>query len=161
MHNVNGYVRKVVLWQLAIILLTACNSADATPTPTPSPVGCNFESQVFNPSSPDTDCLVWEKLYQLAYLIANQHITGPALVTLESEIYPAYAQAYLNCGEPLSTFADYVFYLTVQTREGHGFDPFLLMAYIVGAASTVEFAELASSLGCDAALILAAESYTE
>ena len=121
MHNVNGCVRKVVLSMLAIILLTGCGSADPTPTPTktreilsptptPSPAGCNLESNVPDPSSPDTDCLVWEKLYQLAYLTANQHITGPALVTLEFKIYPAYAQAYLNCGEPLSTFADYLYY---------------------------------------------------
>ena len=52
-------------------------------------------------------------------------------------------------------------YLTVMTREEHGFDPFLLMGFIVGSASTAEFVDLVDSLGCDGALLVAAESYTE
>ena len=130
-------------------------------TPVPSPAGCNIASNVPDPPSPDTNCPVWEKLYQLAYLSINQHITGSALVTLESEIYPLFAQAYLNCGEPLSTFSDYLFYLTIETREDHGYDPLLLMGHTVGGAAAAEFVDLVDSVGCAQALILVAQLYTE
>jgi len=132
-----------------------------TRTPTPSPAGCNLESNVPDPPSPDTDCLVWENFYALAYLSLNQHITGPALVKLESEVYPFFYQAYLNCGELLSNFTVYLHYLTIETREEHGHDPFLLMGFIVGGGSAAEFVDLVDSLGCDGALLLVAETYSE
>ena len=130
-------------------------------TPTPSPAGCNLESNVPDPPSPDTDCEVWEMFYQLAFLHFNQHITGAALVTLESEVYPFYFRAYLNCGEPLTTFADYIFYLTYTTREEHGYDPVAYLTHIVGGASTAEFSDLVDSVGCAQALILFAQLYSE
>ena len=34
-------------------------------TATPSPAGCNLQLNIPDPPSPDTDCLVWEKLYAL------------------------------------------------------------------------------------------------
>ena len=130
-------------------------------TPTPSPAGCNLQLNIPDPPSPDTDCLVWEKLYALTALSVNQDLTGPALVILESNIYPVFVTAFLNCREPLAIFSGYLHYLIIETREAHGYDPLLYMGYILEEASSAEFLDLVNSFGCDEALIIVAKLYTE
>ena len=130
-------------------------------TATPRSAGCNLQLNIPDPPSPDTDCLVWEKLYALTALSVNQDITGSALVSLESNIYPVFVTAFLNCREPLAIFSAYLHYLIIETREAHGYDPFLYMGYILEVASSAEFFDLVSSFGCDEALIIVAKLYTE
>ena len=157
------------------LLLTACVPITPEPIQTPTvaiqPVDCEqFGSPT--PSLPGTDCMAWNMVYSLVIMTygmakKDQLPTASELVTLETELYPLYIQAHLNCeqwNEPhkdYETFTDYLGILSFIGMEEYGYDPTSLLLYMIEGASTEEFAAMSESVGCVKNLFLLFIAYSE
>ena len=143
-----------------------------TPTTTIQPVDCVMQGSSPAPSLPDTDCRAWEMLYSLVFMTnmmanKNQRLTASELVTLETELYPLFVQAHLNCGEWLEPykdyepFTDYLGFISVIGMDEYGYDPASLLLFLIEGASTEEFADMSESIGCTKNLLLLFVGYSE
>lgn len=143
-----------------------------TPTTTDQQVDCIMHGGSPTPSLPDTDCQAWEMLYSLVFMTnamanRNQRPTASELSTLESELYPLFVQAHLNCGEwlePVKDYeplTDYLGFLSVIGMEEYGYDPYSLLLSLIEGASTEEFADMSESIGCVKNLFLLFVAYSE
>ena len=180
-------LRKLLIAGLAV-LITACvpipqeppvtltstpiSQPVHTPTTTIQPVDCVMHGGSPAPSLPDTDCRAWEMLYSLALMTnmmanKNQRPTASELVTLETDLYPLFVQAHLNCGKWLEPykdyepFTDYLYILLAIGIEEYEYDPASLLLHLIGEASTEEFADMSESTGCMKNLFLLFVEYSE
>ncbi len=143
-----------------------------TPTTTIQPVDCVMHGGSPAPSLPDTDCRAWEMLYSLVLMTSmtankSQRLTASELVTLETELYPLFVQAHLNCGEWLEPYkdyepiTDYLYIILAIGLQEYGYDPASLLLFLIEGASTEEFAEMSESIGCTKNLLLLFVAYSE
>lgn len=143
-----------------------------TPTTTIQPVDCVTPGASPAPSLPDTDCMAWDMLYSLVFTTnawANREpsLTTSELVTLETELYPLFVQAHLNCGEWLEPRRDYepltdtLFFISAIGLHDYGYDPTSLLLYMIEGAATKEFADRSESVGCAKNLFLLFVEYSE
>ena len=155
------------------VVLTSTPIPQPVHTPTTiQPVDCVMQGGSPAPSLPDTDCMAWEMLYSLvfttnAWANGNQSPTASELTTLETELYPLFVQAHLNCGEWLEPhkdyepFTDYLFFISAIGMGEYGYDPASLLLFLLEGASTEEFADRSESIGCAKNLLLLFVDYSE
>jgi len=116
--------------------------------------------------------MAWDMLYSLVFTTnawANRDPspTTSELVTLETELYPLFVQAHLNCGEWLEPRRDYepltdtLFFISAIGLQDYGYDPTSLLLYMIEGASTEEFADRSASVGCAKNLFLLFVEYSE
>ena len=124
------------------------------------------------PSLPDTDCMAWGMLHSLVFMTSamanrNPSLTASELVALETELYPLFVQAHLNCGEWLEPYNDYepfTDYLGIISAIGmtdYGYDPAALLIYMIEGAATEAFADRSEAIGCAKNLFLLFVEYSE
>lgn len=173
---------------LAVLILTACVAIPEsppvlltstpiaqpvhTPTTTIEEVDCVMQGSSPAPSLPDTDCMAWGMLHSLVFMtsaMANRDpsLTASELVALETELYPLFVQAHLNCGEWLEPkrdyepFTDYLGIISVIGMTDYGYDPAALLLYMIEGAATEAFADRSESIGCVKNLFLLFVEYSE
>jgi len=173
---------------LAVIILSACVAIpesqpallNSTPiaqpvhsrTTTIEEVECVMQGGSPAPSLPNTDCMAWEMLHSLVFMTSamanrNPSLTASELVALETELYPLFVQAHLNCGEWLEPYKDYepfTDYLGIISAIGmtdYGYDPAALLLYMIEGAATKAFADRSEAIGCAKNLFLLFVEYSE
>ena len=144
-----------------------------TPTSTTQTTRCVVSNSIPAPSLPDTDCMAWEMLYSLAVSMPgmlvdkNQHLTESELAALETELYPLFVQAHLNCGESTESVKDYegftdsLFQISYMGLNEHDYDPYPLFLFLVEGAATEGFASLSIMFGCHESLLMIYGEYSE
>ena len=84
---------------------------------------------------------------------------------LESDVYPLFVQAQLNCGQWVEPFNDYepitdlLAMFTFLGVDSYGYDSTALLEHLLEQAATVEFAQNVGKLGCVKSLMLVFISY--
>ncbi|MDE0243454.1 MAG: hypothetical protein OYG31_01945 [Candidatus Kaiserbacteria bacterium] len=143
-----------------------------SPTTTTEEVDCVMQGGSPAPSLPDTDCMAWGMLHSLVFMTSamanrNPSLSASELVALETELYPLFVQAHLNCGEWLEPYKDYepfTDYLGIISAIGmtdYGYDPAVLLLYMIEGAATEVFADRSESIGCAKNLFLLFVEYSE
>ena len=94
-------------------------------------------------------------------------LTEAELVTLETETYPLFVQAQINCGDWLEPFNDYepitdfLGFLSYMGMDSYGYDTSSLFRHLLEGASKEEFALKSAEIGCTKSFFLLFVEYSE
>ncbi len=94
-------------------------------------------------------------------------LTEAELVTLETETYPLFVQAQINCGdwlEPTNDYepiTDFLSFLSFTGMDSYGYDTSSLFRHLLEGASKEDFALVSAEIGCTKSFFLLFVEYSE